>query len=163
MQVDHVPCVINLKAILLSCCSLHGAASSARPASDHAMKNAPSWAPQVASSPSSLALPASLSFLPSCCSRHCVTVLVGVIVVGVACHVGVALWRLLHTVRGGGDGRLVRGDGLEAAATGLCAARWRWRQRWGLSPAAGGVGAKRQGVVVWWIACPQWYCPRGGL
>ncbi|KAH9007885.1 hypothetical protein EDB85DRAFT_2069277 [Lactarius pseudohatsudake] len=50
---------------------------------------------------------------------------------------------------------------------GLCAGKWRRRQPRGLrgrSPAAaGGVGAKGQGVVVWRIACPQ-CCPwsRGG-
>ncbi|KAH9017621.1 hypothetical protein EDB85DRAFT_2015386, partial [Lactarius pseudohatsudake] len=38
--------------------------------------------------------------------------------VGVARRVAVALRRLLRAVRGGGGGELVRGDGLEAAATG---------------------------------------------
>ncbi|KAH9168219.1 hypothetical protein EDB89DRAFT_1909492 [Lactarius sanguifluus] len=78
-----------------------------------------------------------------------VTIIVGVVVVGVALQ-----W-LLHIVRGGGGGRLGHGDGLEVVAMGLCAARWRQRQQWGLSPAAaGGVGIKGQGMVVWWIACP---------
>ncbi|KAH9009143.1 hypothetical protein EDB85DRAFT_2283172 [Lactarius pseudohatsudake] len=157
---------------------------------------------------------ASLSFLPLCCSRRRVTVVVGVVAVGVARRVAVALRRLLRAVRGGGggglvpgdgleaaatgcvlesgggsghgdlgaeaqqrrllravrgggSGELVRGDGLEAAATGLCAGKWRRRRPRGLrgrSPAAaGGVGAKGQGMVVWWIACPR-CCPwsRGG-
>ncbi|KAH9012688.1 hypothetical protein EDB85DRAFT_2222689 [Lactarius pseudohatsudake] len=38
--------------------------------------------------------------------------------VGVARRVAVVLRRLLRAVRGGGGGELVRGDGLEAAATG---------------------------------------------
>ncbi|KAH9036590.1 hypothetical protein EDB85DRAFT_1888746 [Lactarius pseudohatsudake] len=60
---------------------------------------------------------ASPSFLPLCCSRRHVTVVIGVVAVGVARHAAVALRRLLCAVRGGG-GELVRGDGLEAAATG---------------------------------------------
>ncbi|KAH8979055.1 hypothetical protein EDB86DRAFT_2836224 [Lactarius hatsudake] len=79
---------------------------------------------------------------------------VGVVTMGVARHVGVALRRFLHAVRGGGGGsRHVHGDGLEVAATGLCAARWRRRQRGGVSglkpnvAAGGGQGTGRGGVV----------------
>ncbi|KAH9018080.1 hypothetical protein EDB85DRAFT_1897363 [Lactarius pseudohatsudake] len=132
---------------------------------DHATKNAPSWASQVGVIAIIIGL-ASVTVVPaSCCPRRRVTVVVGVVAVGVARRVGVALRRLLRAVRGGGGGGLVRGDGLEAAATGLCAARWRRRRRQGLrsvtpktknkkkylnimgrGPQRRGVGAKGQGV-----------------
>ncbi|KAH8981121.1 hypothetical protein EDB86DRAFT_2835017 [Lactarius hatsudake] len=91
-----------------------------------------------------------------------VAIVIGVVAVGNARRVGVALRRLLHAVGGDSGSRLVCGDGSEAAAMGLCAARWRWRWQHGLeqserilmgrSPASRwGVGAKGQGVVVWWF------------
>ncbi|KAH9024393.1 hypothetical protein EDB84DRAFT_1440691 [Lactarius hengduanensis] len=136
----------------------------------HPSRHAAAAIPTAATIPATAAIPTAATsplFLPLCCSRHRVTV---VVAVGVARHVGVALRRLLRAVwrwccsgscapcRGGiaavlvcckGWWWLVCGDGLEVAATDLCAARWRRRWRWGLSPAAaGGVGAKGQGVVV---------------
>ncbi|KAH9006731.1 hypothetical protein EDB86DRAFT_2823960 [Lactarius hatsudake] len=61
-----------------------------------------------------------------------VAVVIGIVAVGNARRVGVALRRLLHAVGGDGGSGLVRSDGLEAAATGLCAARWRRRWQHGL-------------------------------
>ncbi|KAH8997798.1 hypothetical protein EDB86DRAFT_2828657 [Lactarius hatsudake] len=114
----------------------------------------------------------ALHFTATVALRDVVVIDLVAVVVGVVaadCTLcGVALWRLLRAVGGGSGGGLVRGDELEAAATGLCAARWRRRWRWGLegspSIALGGVGAKGRGVVAWWIACPPWCCPwsRGG-
>ncbi|KAH9007929.1 hypothetical protein EDB84DRAFT_1447235 [Lactarius hengduanensis] len=61
-----------------------------------------------------------------------VAVVVGVVAAGIARRVGMALRRLLRAVGGNGASGLVRGDGLEAGGTGLCAARWRRRRQWGL-------------------------------
>ncbi|KAH8991442.1 hypothetical protein EDB86DRAFT_2830821 [Lactarius hatsudake] len=61
-----------------------------------------------------------------------VAVIIGVVAVGNARRVGVALRRLLRAVGGDGGSGLVRGDRLEAMATGLCAARWRRRWQHGL-------------------------------
>ncbi|KAH9039766.1 hypothetical protein EDB85DRAFT_1887178 [Lactarius pseudohatsudake] len=132
------------------------------------------------------AVPATASplFLPLCCSRCRVTVVVGVVAVGLACHAAVALQRLLcavrgggggelglkpssgggvavalrwllRTVRGGGGGKLVRGDGLEVAATGCVLES-------GGGGGHGDLGAEaqqRQGV--WGPRDRAWWC--GGL
>ncbi|KAH9001978.1 hypothetical protein EDB86DRAFT_2827437 [Lactarius hatsudake] len=114
----------------------------------------------------------ALHFTATVALRDVVVIDLVAVVVGVVaadCTLcGVALWCLLRAVGGGSGGGLVCGDELEAAATGLCAARWRRRWRWGLegspSIALGGVGAKGQGMVAWWIVCLLQCCPwsRGG-
>ncbi|KAH8978387.1 hypothetical protein EDB86DRAFT_3154220 [Lactarius hatsudake] len=78
----------------------------------------------------------ALHFTATVALRDIVVINLVAVVVGVVaadCTLcGVALWRLLCAVGGGSGGGLVHGDELEAAATGLCAARWRRRRRWGL-------------------------------
>ncbi|KAH9029107.1 hypothetical protein EDB84DRAFT_1439408 [Lactarius hengduanensis] len=107
----------------------------------HPSRHAAAAIPAAATILAAAAIPAaatSPSFLPPCCSRRRVAV---VVAVGVARRVGVALRRLLRAVRG-----------------------WRCGGSCALPAAAAGVGAKGQGVVVSWIACPRRCCPwsRGG-
>ncbi|KAH9028466.1 hypothetical protein EDB83DRAFT_2319573 [Lactarius deliciosus] len=66
--------------------------------------------PAAASQPSS----------PSTSPPPNITLHVTIIAVGITCHVGMALWWFLRAKRGGGDGGLAHGNGLEAVAMGLC-------------------------------------------
>ncbi|KAH9046650.1 hypothetical protein EDB84DRAFT_1435416 [Lactarius hengduanensis] len=121
----------------------------------HPSRHAAAAIPAAATIPAAAAIPAaatSPSFLPPCCSRRRVTV---VVAVGVAHRVGVALRRLLRAVWGWrcGGSCAPCGGGVAAALArraGVALRRFLCAVRGGggFPAAAGGVGAKGQGVVV---------------